>query len=113
MSAEGSGPADSRARSLDTRELAWIVRHTVDEHRPEPNFPMPNDSLYIDKRGVVTVVASVYYTDEEALVLLLHNEPPFFEVAQLLVANEGLLSLGTFENIVPAVDEYKDSGGDY
>lgn len=86
-------------------------------------FPMPNTK--IDDR---IVVAAVDYFDDErgsvALVLLLEPEAPFFTVAHYAltdvagdsvttpyVAGE-LDSLGRFSNIVEAVREYEQSGGD-
>jgi hypothetical protein len=95
-------------------------------------FPMPGMQLHGR-----TVIASVeYFADERgvvALVLLLNQEAPYFTVAhyyQTSMAEEtvkygdltetiearpaGFLHiLGTHENIVPAVREYEDSGGDY
>lgn len=72
------------------------------------NFPMPNDKI-----GDFTVVASVYYTDEIATVLLLRRNAPFFTVGQVDLET-GRLTVGEYhENIVPAVREYEDMGGDY
>lgn len=88
-------------------------------------FPMPNDQ--IDGR---TVVASAVYDDDEhgeliALVLLLEQEAPFFTVAHYALtdippdfasvemARGEIDVLGRFSNIVPAIAEYTESGGDY
>jgi hypothetical protein len=86
-------------------------------------FPMPNDRL-----GDSTVVASVTYRDEPteiATVLLLNKEPPFFTVAHYYLeaieasgmyparAEGELEGLGDEYNIVPAVEWYQQSGGDY
>lgn len=98
-------------------------------------FPIPNDK--IDGR---VVVASCPYIDDDrgevALVLLLERQPPFFTVAHYALTDfdptRGLYGdpeapqrygpsydageidiIGRFSNIVPAVDEYQDSGGGY
>lgn len=84
--------------------------------RPDPGFPMPGDTLLGR-----TVIASTYYTDEIALVLLLNDRPPFFTVAHYQVHDShdpaypagSLTHLATEYNIVPAVREYEQSGGDY
>lgn len=97
-------------------------------------FPMPNDRL--TPLGEVTeriVVASVEYRDEPtmiALVLLLRPVSPFFEVAHFYMEDapeeetpvyhvpiparaEGAVHvLATHFNIVTAVREYEQSGGD-
>jgi hypothetical protein len=72
---------------------------------------MPNDQLH-----GFTVVASVYYTDDIATVLLLDKHgPPFFAVGQypFVQDNPNLNIIGTEYNIVPAVEMYEDYGGDY
>ena len=87
-------------------------------------FPMPNDAL--DGR---IVVASVDYFDDErgavALVLLLEPEAPYFTVAHYALTdiaedagNVGMVAgeldiLGRHSNIVPAIEDYSSSGGDY
>lgn len=87
-------------------------------------FPMPNDVIE-DK----IVVASAQYIDDErgsiALVLLLTKVPPFFAVAlyaQTDIADDKgfrpykageAYVIGQHWNIVPAVREYEQSGGDY
>ena len=90
-------------------------------------FPMPNDVL-----GERIVVASVIYIDDErgeiALVLLLERTTPFFTVAHYALTDFDPMALGyngteyvaseidvigRFENIVPAVESYVQSGGDY
>jgi hypothetical protein len=72
------------------------------------DFPMPNDSL-----AGATVVASVEYTDDVALVLLLNPEPFYFTVTLYRLDGGGFDVIGTYENIVPAVREYEQNGGDY
>lgn len=72
-------------------------------------FPLPNDVVYHQ-----TVIASVYYDDDTATLLLLRKEKPFFEVAQLDLKPHGNLRiLSEHDNIVPAVREYEQEGGDY
>lgn len=99
-------------------------------------FPMPNDKI-----GGGTVIASVEYFDDErgavALVLLLNPDPPYFTVAHYALTDvaggvsgvargwtsaDSVLTpytrgeldvIGSFENIVPAVREYEQNGGDY
>ena len=96
-------------------------------------FPMPNDTLFgADETGEIrrdprTVIASVEYRDEPtviALVLLLNRASPFFTVAhyyQEACPAEGdaparptgyLHELVEEYNIVHAVREYEQSGGD-
>lgn len=96
-------------------------------------FPMPNDTLFgTDEDGEIRrdpriVVASVQYRDEPtmiALVLLLNRQSPFFTVAHwyqepspaeydIPYRPTGYLhELGTHYNIVHAVREYEQSGGD-
>lgn len=93
-------------------------------------FPFPGDPF----PDGVTVIASCPYIDDErgelALVLLLETKPPYFTVAHYAVTDfdpkandvqpdgiayqEGEIDvLGHFHNIVPAVQEYENSGGDY
>lgn len=83
-------------------------------------FPMPNEKLF-DR----TVVASCWYTDEIALVLLMGLIPPYFMVVHYYMADVAadvgvparavgaLHFLGEFYNIVTAVQLYEESGGDY
>ena len=87
-------------------------------------FPMPGTTVH-DR----TVVASVEYIDDErgsiALVLLLNPEAPFYTVGHYALtevksgdtitdyAAGELDVIGTFYNIVPAVEEYTQNGGDY
>lgn len=78
-------------------------------------LPLPNDT-----QGDATVVASVWLDDESidrptALLLLLQKEPPYYSVATVhhhegdwYIDDEDL-----FPNIVPAVEAYEQSGGDY
>jgi hypothetical protein len=89
-------------------------------------FPMPNDRIG-GPHGPL-VVASVEYRDEPtyiATVLLLWPEAPYFEVAHFYQEDcpaEGdipgrpagrVLTISRHENIVPAVEEYQQMGGDY
>lgn len=87
-------------------------------------FPMPNDRV---GRGQI-VVASVTYIDDErgdiALVLLLNQKPPYFTVAHYAMTDivgddvttpyeRGEIDeIGSFLNIVDAIREYEQSGGD-
>lgn len=83
-------------------------------------FPMPNDKL-----SRFTVVASVYYSDDIATVLLLAAGTPYFHVAHYYLEDvpaeydvpdrpAGFLHfVGVEENIVPAVELYVEYGGDY
>lgn len=97
------------------------IRNYSGERSMGTEFPMPNDML-----GTSIVVASVTYRDDDiALVLLLNPGPPFFTVAHYYLfdapAEYGveyrpagyLHVLGVFENIVPAIREYEQCGGDY
>jgi hypothetical protein len=74
---------------------------------------MPNEELHGR-----TVVASVWLIDDpdrdpEVLVLLLNPTAPFFSVATTNLYTGSLVILGSHENIVPAVRQYEDEGGDY
>lgn len=94
------------------------------EGAPLP-FPMPGNRL----PGAWIVIASVEYFDDErgavALVLLLEPRAPFFTVAHYALTDvlgddvsspyqRGEMDIiGRFMNIVPAVEAYKQNGGDY
>ena len=81
-------------------------------------FPIPNDKL-----AEFTVVASVHYSSAEdtglpndfATVLLLAPETPFFRVAIVeCVKDDPQWDYeGIHENIVPAVQDYEQNGGDW
>lgn len=80
-------------------------------------FPMPNDKL-----REYTVVASVHYSEAEttglesdyATVLLLAETTPFFAVAIVSCTPEAHFDyFQVHENIVPAVRDYEQNGGDY
>jgi hypothetical protein len=75
-------------------------------------FPLPND-LFMIKEQTYKAVATVYYTDTVALVLLLAKKPPYFAVGNYDLETGEWLFLNTHFNIVPAVEEYVQSGGDY
>jgi len=89
-----------------------ILLERVQDQRPEQGFPMPGDSLL----GRI-VVASVYYTDDIVTLLLIEKASPFFTVAHYHLRDIPVTgSLGILArqyNIVPAVEAYKDAGGDY
>ena len=91
------------------------------------NWPMPND-LILAGFERYTVVASVVFAMKDDLgfagndtftVLLMSLESPFFRCAQLErhESPHGLTFKVVFshphKNIVPAVREYEQSGGDY
>lgn len=76
--------------------------------------PLPGDKI-----GDRTVIASVTYNDdspglETYTMILLNPSTPYFMV---VLTEEGKLHefwhSAVFENIVPAVEEYKRCGGDY
>jgi len=83
--------------------------------------PLPNDKI-----GRATVVASVYFgecshaahgaPDDLWTVLLLHPEPPYFEVAIIGERTRRVLNdddtSGRIYNIVDALDVYQEWGGD-
>lgn len=73
--------------------------------------PRPNDHL-----DGGTVIASVVLTDDEEpttwVVLLLRRSAPFYGVVEVNEYGE-VTDLGEASNIVPAVESYKDNGGDY
>lgn len=79
------------------------------------DWPMPNDTL-----GGATVVASVIYSDDdsddedrlEVTVLLLENSPPFFAVGVWNVRTREFDYYRSFVNIVDAVRDYEQCGGD-
>ena len=83
-----------------------------------PELPLPNDEF----RGR-TVIASVWLRDDNlvppltCLVLLLESRTPFFTVAELRWDDDTTEWMPVWTtshmNIVPAVREYENSGGDY
>ena len=79
------------------------------------NFPMPNDTV-----GDYIVVASVWLheNDEDgwpdsALCVLLAAQSPFFRVAEVTVKEHRILWEHVHVNIVPAVRDYEQNGGDW
>lgn len=76
------------------------------------NDPKPNDKLTIEGDDY-TVVATCYYTDDIMLVLLLAAHPPYFAVAHIDLETGNTMWINVHRNIVPAVEEYIQSGGDY
>lgn len=85
---------------------------TVGAHEPGEvaALPLPGQKVYGN-----TVVASVYDGDAAGgLVLLLAPRAPFYLVARLDLRPHGNLTvLSEHPNIVPAVREYEQEGGDY
>lgn len=77
------------------------------------NFPMPGETL---SREYI-VVASSWRNEEDsptATVLLLANETPFYRVGEVTVDyDQTILWLNEHENIVPAVHDYEQNGGDF
>ena len=76
-----------------------------------PGQPLPNDRI-----DSTIVIASVVINDSETparfMVLLLNPGPPFYTVAD--IDAEGTVSCRTDHmNIVPAVEQYINKGGDY
>lgn len=72
-------------------------------------FPLPGDKVYHR-----TVIASVYYNDDIATLLVMECQPPYFAVAQLDLEPHGNLTIVSEHfNIVPAVRDYEQWGGDY
>ena len=74
--------------------------------------PLPNDLI-----NGGTVVASTVLHDDDArpvtwVLLVLQRSAPFYEVIE--VDEHGQVTeLGEHANIVPAVEQYQDNGGDY
>ena len=66
-----------------------------------------------------TVIASVIINDDDydetlVLALTLMPEPPFYRLLDAWQESRKVqVELGRFENIVPAVEEYQQEGGDY
>lgn len=106
--------------------------------RPMPGWPMPNDVINggpQDARKRIVIASVSYISDERGelvLVLLLEKEAPYFTVAHYAVTDfdpaaapdiappygpsyaAGEIDvLGRFMNIVPAIEEYQQSGGSY
>ena len=72
------------------------------------NIPEPGDSL----QGL-TVIASVYLSDTVALLVLLRKSMPFFLVAEYVIGNpDSLRIIGEHLNIVHAIQQYQNEGGD-
>jgi len=99
---------------------------------------MPNDDLLtevgdvkiLNKHGygyhetvllpptMVEVIASVWLVDEPprpaiALVLVLFPDSPFFGIGEFNLDTDTLTIYRRHYNIVPAVEDYEQSGGDY
>jgi hypothetical protein len=94
-------------------------------------FPLPGEKL----AGRVVIASVEYIADERgeiALLLMLEPSPPYYTLTHYALtafdpaANPDILPpygpaygtgefdvIGRFENIVPAVDEYQQNGGDY
>lgn len=111
MTREASATDVTRAGSF----VLYPPRYAGD--RPWPEFPMPTDEgrdISV-ARGWFTVVASVVYDEEytRATVLLLYREPPFFGVGIVNTLTGEFDDLERHMNIVPAVRQYEQSGGDY
>jgi len=82
--------------------------HAADELRA---IPLPGEQVYHK-----VVAASVYYADDgtDATLLLIENHEPYFSVARLDLRPHGNLTiLSEHANIVPAVREYEQEGGEY
>lgn len=113
------------------RLIKMTANLTIDGH-DYSNFPIPNDRLSQYARlGPIShiVVASVTYIDDErgdvVLVLLLNERKPFFTIGHYYITDfpaEGdlparfagdFVEIATHENIVPAVEDYVQNGGDY
>lgn len=88
-----------------------LLERKVDEPEWQDHPIMPNDRFILDG-AFATAVASVYLDDETMLGLVMYEKAPFFG---LIWANRGyVLRIGQrHSNIVPAVREYEDEGGDY
>lgn len=129
----GSTSVDQLAEQITVRVGAIVegksedwtpVRDTPPLDGPGIPFPMPGTLI-----GERRVIASCEYINDErgaiALVLLLNEASPYFTVSHYALTDvrggdtitpyaAGELDvIGTFENIVPAVEEYGDNGGDY
>jgi hypothetical protein len=78
------------------------------------NLPLPNE-----RYDGATVVASTWIRDDAeatlGMVILLGSEPPYYRVVDIRWDGKvwAIDRSETFENIVPTVDHYTDSGGDY
>ena len=75
-------------------------------------MPMPGDRL-----SGSTVVASVYYGDDQATLLLLNEQAPYYTVV-IVALNAGLSYPWTHHggdhlNIIAAVRDYEQCGGDF
>lgn len=77
-------------------------------------LPMPGERFH---RGIV--VASVWQNDEieraTAMVLLVRDAPPYYAVDEIEWASGdwGTVDVRLHPNIVPAVEDYQQNGGDY
>lgn len=74
-------------------------------------FPMPNDSVLVgfsNKYGEdrEIVIASSYIDDDNAIILTLRKNPPYYRVATPYDER-------FFRNIVPAVEFYQNESGCY
>lgn len=91
-------------------ESALIATGRWEETGVPLAFPMPGTRL---DGGIV--VASVYSgaDDNEVLVILLLDAEPYYRVAEFSLETGECLLRASHPNIVPAVREYIERGGDY
>lgn len=84
----------------------------------DPRLPLPGDPMQ-HLRWTETVIASVWLDDTRvpvsALVITLAPRPPYYRVRDLVWARTAWRTAHVTEhvNIVPAVAEYEQRGGDY
>lgn len=81
------------------------------------NLPLPGQAAPAD---LGTVVASVWLDDEAekpfALLLILRPAPPYYLVQNIELADgswKPYAAASLHPNIVPAVEDYQQQGGDY
>lgn len=83
-----------------------------------PMLPLPGDPMPT-QRWTETVIASVWLDDTRvpvtALVITIVSWPPYYRVRDLVWARTAWRTAHVTEhvNIVPAVAEYEQRGGDY
>lgn len=106
--AAGAMPADT---DLAPSGRTWAEE---EQGRTAVVLPLPNEQFDGD-----IVVASVWQRDdvapETALLLTLRPEPLYYRVRDIEMRNgEWVVTVSSaFPNIVPAVRDYEDRGGDY
>lgn len=100
--------------AAEITDLGFTIRNPSEPYASSgPTLPLPGEEFL---HG--TVVASVWIRDDVpepfALVLVLGGAPPYYTVAEITWRNGWVTEdMRQHPNIVPAVEDYQQNGGDY